>query len=326
MATKVLITERFALNTLVQMQTDSHLAVTHDLQWFQKPQEQWADVEVLVIRSQTKVDQKLLANFPKLKLVISATAGFNHIDLELCRERQIIVSHCPTSHSASTAELTWALVLACARRLPEAQKAVRQGDWDRNKILGTELSGKTYGIVGLGRVGSRVAHIARAFGMKVMAFDPYQDDDIFTRDQVERVSLEELLTQADVVSLHVPLTKETWHMLGEMFLESISPHTILVNTCRGPVIHEKSLVHLLQSNKIGAIGLDVYEYEPLSKDSPLLRFANVVTTPHVGASTREAFDKASHEAYVKIRHYLQDTPLEDLMPPTAPWYKPGSAL
>jgi D-3-phosphoglycerate dehydrogenase len=322
---KVLITERFALHSLVQMQTDSRFHIVHDMQWFQKPKGTWNDIEALVIRSQTKVDQKLLEVFPNLKVVITATAGFNHIDIELCQARGIQLSHCPSSHTASTAELTWALLLACARRLIEAQKAVQLGDWDRNKILGVELHGKTFGVVGLGRVGSHVARIAQAFGMRVMAFDPYQDDSYFNHN-IERVSLEELLTQADVVSLHVPLTKETWHMLGEMFLESLSPHAILLNTCRGPVVHEKALVHLLQANKVGAVGLDVFEYEPLARDSKLLQFQNVVTSPHVGASTREAFEKASQEAYQKLQRYLEKQALGDELPPKVAWYKPGNAL
>lgn len=317
----VLITERFALNTLVQMQTDSLLRVTHDLQWFQKPAGTWFDIEILIIRSQTKVDAKLLKGFPSLKLVITATAGFDHIDLPACKAAGIIVCHCPASHTASTAELTWGLIMACARRLSEAQRAVQKGDWDRNKILGVELSGKTLGIIGLGRVGSHVARIGKAFGMKIMAFDPYQEDEVFQPLDIERVSLEELLTQADVVSLHVPLTKETWHLLGEMFLASLSPHAILINTCRGPVVHEKALVQILQANKIGAVGLDVFEYEPLARDSQLLKFNNVVTTPHVGASTREAFEKASLEAYQKVKSFVHGHPLTEVLPPKAAWYE-----
>lgn len=322
---KVLITERFALTSLVQMQTDSRFHIVHDMQWFQKPKETWQDIEALIIRSQTKVDQKFLELFPRLKVIITATAGFNHIDIELCCQRNILLSHCPSSHTASTAELTWALLLACTRRLIEAQKAVQRGDWDRNKILGIELQGKTFGVVGLGRVGSHVARIAQAFGMKIMAFDPYQEDESFNQN-IERVSLEELLTQADVVSLHVPLTKETWHMLGEMFLASLSPHAILLNTCRGPVVHEKALVQLLQANKIGAVGLDVFEYEPLARDSKLLQFQNVVTTPHVGASTREAFEKASQEAYLKLQRFLENQDLGDELPPKVAWYRPGNSL
>ena len=323
---KVLITERFALNSLIQMQMDPQREVVQDLQWYQKPPSTWNDIQILVIRSQTKVDKKLLDLFPRLQLVITATAGFNHIDLDLCQERGVTVAHCPSSHTASTAELTWGLLLACVRRLAEAQRAIALGDWDRNKILGVELDGKTMGIVGLGRVGSHVARIAKAFGMKLMAFDPYQEDERFTELGCDRVSLEELLTQADVVSLHVPLTKETWHMMGEMFLASLSPHAILLNTCRGPVVHEKALVEILQANKIGAVGLDVFEYEPLARDSKLLRFNNVVTTPHIGASTREAFEKASLEAYKKIKCFLAKQPLDDELPPRAGWYKPGSTL
>lgn len=323
---QLLITERFALTSLIQMQMDPQLQVIHDVTWFQKPAHHWESIEILVIRSQTKVDKKLLEVFPNLKLLVTATAGFNHIDIELCKEQNILISHCPTSHTASTAELTWGLVLACARRVIEAQKAVQLGDWDRNKIMGTELFGKTYGVIGLGRVGVKVAQIAKAFNMKVMSYDPYQDDDQFTKSDIERVSLEELLTQSDILSLHVPLTKETWHMIGEMFLESISPHAILINTCRGPVIHEKALIQRLQAKKLAAVGLDVFEYEPLSRESPLLRFNNVICTPHLGASTREAFEKASQEAYQKIKCYLNKLPIQDSLPPKVSWYQAGQCL
>ncbi len=318
---QVLITERFSLNTLIKMQNHHHLQITHDREWFQKPVGSWKDIEILIIRSQTKVDIKLLNQFPKLKLVITATAGFNHIDLMLCRERGVRVCHCPGSHTASTAELTWGLILACARRLSEAQSATRLGDWDRNKIMGTELAQKTLGVIGLGRVGTKVAHIGKAFSMSVLAYDPFQEDDVFKNVAADRVSLEELLTQSDVITLHVPLTKATKHMLGDLFLESLSPETILINTCRGPVIHEKALVHKLQSNKIGAVGLDVYEYEPLAKDSPLFNFKNVFTTPHIGASTKEAFQKASDEAFSKVLNFITSQSVEDELPPKSNWFK-----
>ena len=303
------------------MKSHERLSVTHDRQWFQKPSEEWAAIDILIIRSQTKVDSKLLQIFPKLKLIITTTAGFNHIDLKLCQERGLRVSHCPTSHTASTAELTWGLIMICARRLIEAQKATRAGDWDRNKIMGTELNGKTMGIVGLGRVGSQVARIANAFNMKLMAYDPYQEDEIFSTLATERVSLEELLTQSDVISLHVPLTKETRHMMNEVNLSSLNPNTILINTCRGPVIHENALIQKLQAGKIGAVGLDVFEHEPLSKESKLFLFQNVVTTPHIGASTHEAFEKASEEAFKKTLQFISEAPLQDELPPLAPWFQ-----
>lgn len=318
---QVLITERFSLNTLVKMQLHPQLQVIHDLNWFQKPATAWEGIETLIIRSQTKVDAKLLKIFPKLKLVITATAGFNHIYLKLCQERGIRVAYCPTSHTASTAELTWGLILACARRLTTAQKAVRMGDWDRNKLMGTELSGKTLGVVGLGRVGSQVARIAKAFNMKLMAHDPYQEDEVFQSLSVERVSLEELLTQSDIITLHVPLTSETWHFIGEMYLGSLSPNTILINTCRGPVIHENALLQKLQAQKIGAVGMDVFEYEPLSKESRLLQFSNVVTTPHIGATTQQAFEKASQEAFDKTLEFISGASLRDELPPSASWFR-----
>jgi len=322
MVPKILITERFSLTTLIKMQKQSDWSVIHDLQWYQKSDSQWADVNILIIRSQTKVDKKLLSIFPQLQLVITATAGFDHIDLGLCQSRNIRCFHCPSSHTASTAELTWALILACSRRLHEARTAITTGDWDRNKIVGTELSNKSLGIIGLGRVGTHVAQIARAFQMKLFAYDPYQTDEAFDTTQAERVSLEELLSQSDVVSLHVPLTSRTRHLMGDLYLESLSPDSILINTCRGPIIHENALIQKLQARKIGAVGLDVFEYEPLSKDSKLFNFSNVVMTPHVGATTKEAFEKASEEAFIKVQHFLSKDPssTKDELPPRAPWW------
>jgi D-3-phosphoglycerate dehydrogenase len=323
---KVLITDRFALNALVRLQTDSRLQVTHDPKWYQRELSELGHFEILIIRSLTKIDKNTLGKFPKLKLIISCTVGFDHINIEDCSEKQIIVSHCPSAHTASAAELTWALVLACARRIREAHSAVLNADWDRQKIIGTELAGKTYGVIGLGRIGQKVAQIAKAFDMNLIAHDPYQNDEAFEKFQIPRSSLEEVLTQADVLSLHVPLTRETKHMLGEDFLKSMQPHSILVNTSRGPVIHEKALVKALQNQKMAAVGLDVFEYEPLSKSSALFQFSQVVLSPHVGATTREAFEKASFEAHQKLLDYIANKKINDLLPLDTAWFKEALAL
>jgi D-3-phosphoglycerate dehydrogenase len=323
---QVLITDRFALNALVQLQTHEQLCVTHDNKWFQRTNEDLAQFEVLIIRSLTKIDQQLLKRFPKLKLVISCTVGFDHIDIEACVQNKITVTHCPSAHTASAAELTWALVLACARRLHEAHNAVLNCDWDRQKIIGTELFGKNYGIIGLGRIGQKVAQIAQAFGMNVFAHDPYQEDEAFEKLKLNRSSLEEVLSQADILSLHVPLTRETHHLLGEEFLKSLQPHSIIVNTSRGSVIHEKALVKALQNKKIGAVGLDVFEYEPVAKNSSLFQFPQVVLSPHMGATTREAFDKASFEAAQKLADYIADKSVGDQLPLNVAWFKEACAL
>jgi D-3-phosphoglycerate dehydrogenase len=322
----VLITDRFALNALVQLQTHPQLSVTHDNKWFQRSKEELEKFEILLIRSLTKIDKQMLARFPKLKLIISCTVGFDHIDIEACVDNKIIVSHCPSAHTASATELTWALVLACARRMREAHNAVLNSDWDRQKIIGTEVFAKTYGIVGLGRIGQKVAQVAQAFGMNVLAHDPYQEDDAFEKLKINRSSLEEVLSQADVLSLHVPLTRETRHLLGEDFLKSLQPHTILVNTSRGQVVHEKALIKALQNKKIGAVGLDVFEYEPVAKNSALFQFPQVVLSPHIGASTREAFDKASFEAAEKLSAYIANKTINDLLPLDVAWFKEACAL
>lgn len=330
MATKIkiplLITERFALSALVQLQALPDFEVLHDTQWFKLSREELARFEILVIRSGTKINRENLERFPHLKFIVSGTAGFDHIDLQECQKRKIQVSHCPSAHTDSAVELTWALVLACARRLHESHQAVIKGDWDRQKLMGLELSGKTYGVVGLGRIGQRVGHIAKAFGMKLLVHDPYQEDLAFEQLQVERSSLEEVLSQADVLSLHVPLTRETHHLLGEEFLQSLHPNCVLINTSRGSVIHEKALVHALKNERIKYVGLDVFEYEPVVKNSALFQFSSMAFTPHLGASTREAFEKASKECLTKILEFHRGGPIADLLPPNVAWYKEASAL
>ncbi len=316
MKISVLITERFELQSKIQLQTCGLFEILEDKKWFLKNNDELKYIKALIIRSQTVVDDKLLSRFPKLELIVTGTTGFDHIDLMACKKNNVIVSHCPDSHSASAAELTWSLVLSCARRLKECNKAIVDGDWDRQKLIGTELNGKTYGIIGLGRIGQKVAKIAQAFSMSVMAYDPYQEDNIFSDFKINRSSLEELLSQADVISIHTPLTTETRHMIGEMFLESVQPHAILINTARGPIIHEKALLNVLQNQKIGAVGLDVFEYEPLLKDSKLLKFKNVVVTPHVGATTHEAFYKSGQECKNKVIQFFTDKKINDVLKET----------
>jgi D-3-phosphoglycerate dehydrogenase len=285
--------------------------------------EELAETEILVIRSRTKIDKELLANAPKLKMVVTATSGFDHIDLVETSARDLKVMFTPNANAASAAELTWALVLACARRVTEAHRAVKAGDWKRESLIGRELSGKTYGVIGLGRIGSRVARIALAFGMKVIAFDPYKDDEDFERVGATRVSLEELLRLADVVSVHVPATSETERMLNAVLLESMNRSAIFVNTSRGSVVTERDLIQALSEHWIAACGLDVFEREPLARDSRLLSFPNVVVSPHLGATTTEAFSQASQDAAEKVRAFAASGSVSDPLPPREPWFVAG---
>jgi D-3-phosphoglycerate dehydrogenase / 2-oxoglutarate reductase len=226
----------------------------------------------------------------------------------------------PDANIESAAQLTWALVLACAAKLVPAIKTVKNGEWKREEAIGLELARKTYGIIGLGRIGMRVAEIANVFGMDVVAYDPYCDEQNFKDSDAERLAFEEVLKRADVISFHVPATNETRQMLNRSNLEYINRGVIIVNTSRGSVFNENDLAEATEKGWIGALGLDVFEKEPLSRTSKLLTFNNVIALPHIGANTTEAFQKASEQAALKVLRFFLDSSTSDTLPPKAAWY------
>lgn len=320
MKKNILITDRFSHEALLILQQSG----LFDIHKSQSPSELSAEhlktAHALLIRSRTKVDEKLLAAAPQLQLIITCTSGFDHIDLEATRKWGITVMHTPDAHIESACQLTWALVLSCCQQVQRAHKMVKSGLWDRNSIIGLELAHRNYGIVGLGRIGQRVAKIAQAFGMQVLAYDPYQDDELFTELKISRLSYEELLKTSDVVSFHVPKTLETQYMLKRSQFEYIHRGLILVNTSRGQVIHEADLCEALDHGWIKSAGLDVFEKEPLSRNSKLLQYEQVILTPHIGANTDEAFFKASSAAAEKCLRFFIDGSTLDTLPPKAAWY------
>ncbi len=318
----VLVTDRFELDAYARLQGDSRLRVAKSAEP-QPTAEELATVDGLAIRSRTRVDRSLLEKSPRLRVIVTATSGFDHIDLDACRERGIQVMYTPEANAASAAELTWALVLACARRVVDAHRSVKGGDWKRESLIGTQLEGKTYGIVGLGRIGTRVARMAQAFGMKVIAFDPYKENDHFETLGAQRFAIDELFMLADVVSVHVPAADETRGMIHRHLLETANRSLILVNTSRGSVVSEQDLVEGLNMGWISACGLDVYEREPLPRYSGLLNLPNVVLSPHIGATTKEAFAKASWDAAEKLRAFAGSETVSDPLPPTDPWWMAG---
>lgn len=315
----VLISDRFTQEALLTLESQAFLDVrrspTPNLE-----QLNLEGVNGLLIRSRTPVTRQVLSRAKSLQVIVTATSGFDHIDLEACAEWGITVMFTPGANVESAAQLTWALVLACANKVVNAHREIKAGTWNRDLLTGTELADKTYGIVGLGRIGSRVASIAEAFGMHVIAYDPYQDDAAFREAGAERVAYEEVLKQSDVLSFHVPRTRETHLMLNRSQLEYIHRGLILVNTSRGSVISEPDLVEALEQGWIGAAGLDVFEKEPLPRTSKLPNFQNVVLTPHIGATTVEAFAKASEQAAFKLIRFFMEGSTADTLPPKAPWY------
>ncbi len=319
--TPVLISDRFDIEALAHLRSDPRVEVRQSMSP-EPTAEDLRDTEILIIRSRTKITAALLAKAPALRLIVTTTSGFDHIDFEASEKFPVAICHTPEANAASAAELTWALVLACARRIPQAHRAVRAGDWSRETMVGTELFEKTYGVVGLGRVGVRVARMAQAFGMRVLAFDPYREHDWFAAAGAERVGLDEIMCLADVVSLHVPATIETQHLIRDYHLRQ-RPELILINTSRGTAIDESALCEALRRNQIRAAGLDVFEKEPLSRTSPLIDMPNVVLTPHLGATTHEAFARASKEAVVKVFDFMTSGESTDRLPPTEAWFACG---
>ncbi|MGH3505647.1 MAG: phosphoglycerate dehydrogenase [Nocardioidaceae bacterium] len=250
-----------------------------------------ADVDAILVRSATKVDAEALAAAKRLKVVARAGVGLDNVDVRQATQSGVMVVNAPTSNIISAAELAVGLLLATARHVAPANAALKNGEWKRSKYTGVELYEKTVGIVGLGRIGVLVAQRLSAFGMKVVAFDPYVQAGRAAQLGVRLVTLDELLAQADFISVHLPKTPETLGLIGEEQLARCKPTAILVNAARGGIVDEHALYVALKDGRIAGAGLDVFANEPCT-DSPLFEFDNVVATPHLGASTDEAQEKA----------------------------------
>lgn len=258
------------------------------------------EAEAILIRSATKIDAEALAAAPRLQVVARAGVGLDNVDVRAATQAGVMVVNAPTSNIASAAELAVGLALAVARRIPNANAALKSGQWKRSGFTGVELLDKTAGIVGLGRVGVLVAQRLAAFGMDVIAYDPYVQPGRAAATGVRLVSLEELLVKADLMSVHLPKTPETVGLIGDAELHKVKPGLILINAARGGIVDEAALAAALADGRIGGAGVDVFATEPCT-DSPLFGFDNVVVTPHLGASTEEAQDKAGVAVAKSVR-------------------------
>lgn len=321
---KILITDRFAQSARLSLESTGRFVVTQT----ENPSLDGVDLSDyagLIVRSKTQISREVLMRAKKLQVLVTATSGFDHLDIKSCQDWGVTVMHTPETQVNSVAELTWSLVLACSRRLLPAHGQVLGGKWQREFLTAQDLAGKTFGVVGLGRIGSRVARIARAFDMECVAFDPYVDEQAFRETSCERVSYEELLKQSDVISFHVPLTEETTRMLNRSHFEYINRGVILINTSRGQVIAEQNLIEALEQGWVGACGLDVFEKEPVNPQSGLIKFSQCVFSPHIGASSKEAFETASQDAAEKIMAFFHNGATRDTLPPKGPWYRASFA-
>jgi len=251
------------------------------------------DVDALVVRSATQVTAELLRAAKRLKVVGRAGIGVDNVDVAAATERGVLVVNAPTANLMSATEHTFALLLAVARRVPEADASTKAGGWNR-KLTGIELQGKTLGVIGFGRIGQRVAARARAFEMKVVAYDPFLDPAAARRLEVEMLPLDDLLRRADAVTLHTPLTEQTRNLLTAERLALLPRGALVINCGRGGVIDEEALLAALESGALGGAGLDVFAQEPPA-DRRLAQHPRVVATPHLGAQTREAQERISTE-------------------------------
>ncbi len=263
------------------------------------------DVDVIFVRVDTKLDARMLELAGRLKLIASVTTGLNHIDLEAAKKKGIKVINLHGTHTVPTAEHTMALILALSRNIPWAYDNIRQGRWERYKFIGKLLNGKTLGIIGMGRIGSQVARYAKAFGMRVVAYDPY----VKSSEVAMMESLDKLLREADVITIHTMLTHETRGMIGQKQLAEMKRDALIINTARGEIIDIPSLLSALESGRIAGAALDVFANEPVEDENDLLvKFArehrNLIITPHLGASTKESVREANLEMAMAVRKEL----------------------
>ena len=307
-APKVLVADPISQSGLDELARDSALEVTKTTGLTEAALiELIPAFSAVVVRSETKITAAVLQAGAQLRVVGRAGVGVDNVDVETATRRGVIVMNAPGGNTVSTAEHAFSLLLCAARKIPQADAAVRSGKWSRKEFQGVELYNKTLGIIGMGRIGSELSRRAIAFGMRVLAFDPYLSATRARTLQVELVDdLSDLLQDADFITLHTPLTPETHHLLNAARLSQTKRGVRLINCARGGLIDEAALAEALQSGQVAAAALDVFEHEPLPADSPLRQAPNLVLTPHLGASTAEAQESVGIEIAQSIRAALLD--------------------
>lgn len=301
---KVLVTEKLSEAGLELLRKDFQVDVRSELA-AEGLAGSIGDYDALIVRSQTQVTAEVIEAAESLKVVARAGIGLDNVDVEAATRRGVMVVNAPQSNIVSAAEHAIALLLAQARNIPRANAALKEGRWERSSFQGVELQGKTLGVVGIGRVGSLVAQRGAGFGMRVIAYDPYVPRDRAKEMGVELMpTLEALLVQADFITIHLPRTPDTEGLIGDHELSMVKPGARLVNTARGGIVEEAALVKALEDGRLSGAALDVFDHEPTT-DSPLFRLESVVVTPHLGASTAEAQDKAGTTVAEMVRLALK---------------------
>ncbi|HOX56058.1 MAG TPA: phosphoglycerate dehydrogenase [Candidatus Paceibacterota bacterium] len=263
------------------------------------------DVVAMVVRSETKVTRKVIEGAPQLRVVGRAGVGVDNVDVEAATQHGVVVMNTPGGNTISTAELSFAMILSLARKVPQASASMTEGKWDRKQFQGTELAGKTLGVLGLGRIGSEVARRALAFGMRVRGYDPFVTEARAKALGIDLLGdLDNVYRDADFITVHMPVTEQTRGMLNAAAFAKMKPKVCLVNCARGEVIVENDLLAALDSGKVAAAALDVFATEPLPADHPFRKHPGITLTPHLGASTKEAQEKCGLEVAEVIAGYL----------------------
>ena len=315
---KVLITDNVAAEGVSLLQKQAAVDVRRGL----SPDELVAaigDYDALVVRSETRVTEAVIAAGRRLKVVARAGIGVDNIDLDAATRAGIAVVNAPIGNTVAAAEHTMALMLALARNVPQAYASMKAGEWRRSAFMGIEVRNKTLGIIGLGRVGSEVARRAAAFGMRLIAYDPFVSPDLAARLGVAVMSLEELLPQADFVTLHTPLTAGTHHLISAPRLALMKPGARLINVARGELVDDDALLDALAGERLAGAALDVFANEPPG-DLPLLEHPRLLATPHLGASTEEAQREVAIEAAEQALAVLDGRPARNTV--NAPFVPP----
>jgi D-3-phosphoglycerate dehydrogenase len=301
---KIVIAEKVAANAVQLLKDEAEWTViTHD-QLANGLEASLKDADALIVRSAVDVNAQVLRNAPKLRVIGRAGVGVDNIDLEAATKAGIAVMNTPGANAVAVAEHTIALMLALARHLCRADSTTRAGKWEKKSLQGTELRGKTLGIVGLGRIGMEVARRAKAFDMKVLAHDPFVSASLAREQAIPMAELDQIFAAADYLTLHVGLTPQTTGMINEKSLARMKKGVRIINCARGELLDEAAVAAALSSKQLGGLALDVFMEEP-PKNSPLLALENVIATPHIAGSTNEAQDAVGVQIASQVREYLK---------------------
>ncbi|WP_159882944.1 phosphoglycerate dehydrogenase [Paenibacillus puerhi] len=275
------------------------------------------EYDAILVRSATKVTERIMAAGSRLKVVGRAGVGVDNIDLEGATKRGIVVINAPDGNTIATCELTFAMMMSTARMIPQAYKKTVGGEWDRKTFVGVELRNKVLGVLGMGRIGSEVAKRAKAFGMEVLGYDPFLTEERADQMGVKLGTVNDICSKADFITVHTPLTNETRHMISRPQFELMKKGARIVNCARGGIIDEMALVEAIDAGIVAGAAFDVFESEPPAADHPFLNHPRIIVTPHLGASTVEAQENVAIDVSEEVLHILRDEPFKNAvnMPP-----------